>query len=70
MVYMGHDVFNAVGESMKWVLKLGYVWSAQGMAFKCSTYSENMPVLVIIILPILMSWVSILGVPWDVEITA
>ena len=62
---MGRDLLCAVWASVKWVLKLGHVWSAEVLVFHCLTYLAKMPELVMIILPMLMSWVSVSGVPWS-----
>ena len=43
-------------------LKLGHVWSAEGLDLQYSTYSSKIPALVMTIFPILVSWVSVLGV--------
>ena len=55
VVWVGCVLLYAVWASVKWFLKLGNIWSADGLASQCSMYSENMPTLVIIILPMMMS---------------
>ena len=46
---MGRDLLCAVWASVKWVLKLGHVWSAEVLVFHCLTYLAKMPELVMII---------------------
>ena len=64
LVWGGRDLLYAVWALVKWVLKLVHVLSAEVLAFECLNYSAKMPSLAMIILPILMSWVSFLGVSW------
>ena len=45
--YLLYEIWALV----KWVLKLGHVWSAEGLVLERSEYLEKIPALVIIIFP-------------------
>ena len=70
MIWLGNELLYAVWSSVKWDLKLVNVWYAEGFMLQSLTYSENIPELVMIILPMLMSGMSFLGVPWVSDIAA